>query len=119
MEMLVAKKIIGVFLVIFLFHTSAFGLCNDIKGVKFRSLEKAEIGLGPNGPGLGYWSIEFSSDGIFKWQHSDVWETGRFVCKDRIINAFISSGRKLSASYIPEKQRLLIWEGKEYRPVER
>jgi hypothetical protein len=64
--------------------------CALIASSEFRSIDKYEIGLGPNGEVMGYWSVRLQNDtavsnrgqGTFEWHHSDVSETGTFECKN-------------------------------------
>lgn len=50
-----------------------------IEGKTFCSLEKGEIGLGPEGVVYDYWTISFNK-GILKWHYSDIKEAGHYEC---------------------------------------
>lgn len=85
--------------------------CSSINGSLFRSVRKLEIGLGPDGPVMGYWTIRFK-DGSVSWHHSDTVESGSYICKEnRITVKFFN--RSIQSSY-DNKKNILVWEEEEY-----
>jgi len=86
--------------------------CNIISNSVFRSVDKHEVGLGPNGPAMGYWSITFQS-GNFQWHHSDVVESGTYTCTENILQAKLYN-RTVTANY-DINRKALIWDGVEYK----
>lgn len=89
--------------------------CNFISDSTFRSVNKYEVGLGPNGPAMGYWSITFQK-GNFQWHHSDVVESGSYLCKNNILQAKLYT-RSVTANY-DINRKALIWENVEYSKVD-
>lgn len=55
--------------------------CVSLVGNRYRSLGRHEVGRGPDGPAMGHWQIEFTTD-QFRWRYSDVVESGGFQCSN-------------------------------------
>jgi len=89
--------------------------CDLISNSSFRSIKKYEVGLGPNGPAMGYWGI-YLKDGKFSWHHSDVGESGTFSCKDNILQVQLFK-RVLTGNY-DTSRKILLWEDVEYKQVD-
>lgn len=89
-----------------------------LDGVKFRSTELREVGLGPNGVAMGHWSLTFQ-EGVVKWRHSDVLESARYEIDP---DGSITSGlgrkpdRPVRAQYDKATDRIL-WGGLWYERV--
>ena len=88
---------------------------SDLANKRFMSIEKKEIGLGPDGPEIGHWSIYFSSS-TFQWDYSDVAESGTYVLEGKEVIGQ-TSDRKIFAEYDPASG-VLTWDGTDYRSVE-
>lgn len=88
--------------------------CESVNNSTFRSVNKYEVGLGPNGPVMGYWNIVFEND-KFEWQHSDFGTSGTYTCKDNILQVSTSSF-PISANYDASKN-ILVWDNIEYKKV--
>lgn len=84
--------------------------CDLIKNSQFRSIEKKEIGLGPDGLAMGYWGVSFSGNEVI-WRHSDVAETGIYSCSGNIINVKLTLGGAFKVSY---EGNVLRWQGDDY-----
>ena len=80
--------------------------CNLISNSAFRSINKYEVGLGPNGPAMGYWSIQFQKgvtlsdygEPTFQWSHSDFHESGSYACKNNVLQVKFLN-RSITAYY--------------------
>jgi hypothetical protein len=81
----------------------AASTCTEVEGMTFLSIDSLDVGLGPHGPVMGHRSVEFK-DGKFRWIHSDVVESGTFIC----------SGNRITGEYFRE-QGVLVWQGLKYR----
>ena len=98
--------------------------CNSISNSSFRSINQYEVGLGPDGPAMGYWGIQFQkgttlSDygkSTFQWGHSDVSESGTYTCKDNVLQIKFFD-HSITAHYDGSK-KILTWDGVEYKKVE-
>lgn len=88
--------------------------CDFINNSNFKSVNQYEVGLGPNGSVMGYWSISFGENS-FAWAHSDVFEEGSYTCKNNILNVKVSS-QSITSSYDKDK-KILTWDGIEYKMV--
>lgn len=124
------NDILGVFhqiLSTFKFLNSQIGpnnsdFCTLFSNSTFRSVDKHEVGLGPNGAEMGYWSIQFQEgttlsdygQSTFEWNHSDFSESGFYSCKNNLLNAKSESGGPISTSY-DFNQELLDWDGVKYQ----
>ena len=97
--------------------------CDLISNSSFRSINQGEVGLGPNGPEMGYWGIQFQksttlsdySELTFDWGHSDVSESGTYTCKNNVLQAKFSN-YSMTAYYDGAKE-ILTWGGVEYERV--
>ena len=58
----------------------------------FVSTEELEVGIGPEGIVLGYWSVDFYEDGMYEWNYSDITEFGELTCNDNIISYSLYEG---------------------------
>jgi len=96
--------------------------CNLISNSSFRSINQYEVGLGPNGPAMGYWVIQFQNSTIdygkptFQWSHSDVSESGTYTCKGDVLQVKFFD-HSITAYYDGSK-KVLIWDGVEYKKAE-
>jgi hypothetical protein len=93
------------------------GACTAFEGRRFESVDQHECGLGPGGPVMCFWHLDFFGDGSdlseFTWRHSDVGEDGIVRCY----------GRRLSANEFPPYYAgtydpttlLLTWDALPYR----
>ncbi len=86
--------------------------CFEIKNKSMKSVNKYEVGLGPNGEVLGYYYIKFGQTD-FGWTHSDVYQEGTFACKDNVVEG--SSNRDSYKGMYNNDRRILLWEGIEYQ----
>ena len=98
--------------------------CNSISNSSFRSIKQYEVGLGPNGPAMGYWGIQFKKGATlsdydkptFEWYHSDVSESGTYTCKDNVLQVKFFDN-SITAHYDGSK-KILTWDGVEYKKVD-
>lgn len=90
--------------------------CSMFTDSIFRSVEQHEVGLGPNGPAMGYWEIHFEDD-AFVWFYSDFAEYGTYSCNDGILDAILENDSPLNASF-NEIEAVLLWDDLEYMKVE-
>ncbi len=89
--------------------------CNEVDQATFTSAQNYPVGMGPNGPVLGNWSIMFNN-GEFSWHYGDVIEKGTYTClKNSLAMKIGSSSTK--AHYYPQTATL-IWDTIEYTKVE-
>ena len=88
---------------------------NALTNNRFMSIEKKELGLGPDGAELGHWIIYFSSS-TFEWAYSDVAESGTYVLDGKGVVAQ-SGDRQILGQYDPDSG-ILTWDGADYRSVE-
>lgn len=89
-------------------------ICSKTAKSLFRSVKQHEVGLGPDGPSMGYWGITFT-DGAFEWSHSDFSEDGTYTCNGNAIVATLPN-QTITASY-DESNGKLNWDGIEYTKV--
>lgn len=95
--------------------TSETPISNILANKRFESIEKQELGLGPDGVEMGHWVIYFSLS-TFEWAYSDVAESGTYVLDGkRVIGQ--SGDREVLGEYDPDSD-ILTWDGTDYRPVE-
>ena len=95
--------------------------CNLISNSSFQSINQYEAGLGPNGPAMGYWDIQFQKgttlsnygEPTFQWGHSDVSESGTYTCKENVLQVKFSD-HSITAHYDGAK-KILTWDGVEYK----
>lgn len=100
------------------------GDCNLVSNSSFRSINQYEVGLGPNGPVMGYWGIQFQKgttlsdydQPTFQWGHSDISEGGTYTCKDNVLQVKFFD-RSITAHY-DGGRKILTWDGVEYKRVE-
>jgi len=86
--------------------------CSSIMGGPvFRSVKELEVGLGPDGPVMGHWTLGFKGE-LVSWHHSDVVESGSYICKSNRITAKFFD-RSIQSNY-DDKKNVLVWEGEEY-----
>jgi hypothetical protein len=87
--------------------------CNLVNNFSFRSIEKLDRGLGPNGIILGYWNVTFD-EGSFSWGFSDVGANGFYTCENNILEATLNGlGQNVSGRYNPDTG-ILTWDDIEY-----
>ena len=79
----------------------------------FISIEELEVGLGPEGIILGYWSIDFYEDGMYEWNYSDITEFGEFTCNQNIIS--YSSYEGMHQSVYDMQSEILHWTDVSYQ----
>lgn len=65
--------------------------CAFLIGKTFLSDAELECGLGPDGPVPCHWSVSFTAT-TFDYMHSDLGESGSYVCTDGIIDAMGIAG---------------------------
>ena len=98
--------------------------CGLIANSFFRSINQYEGGLGPNGPMMGYWGIQFQKGTAlsdydkptFQWHHSDVSESGTYTCQDNVLQVKFFD-HSITAYYDGSK-KILTWNGVAYKKVE-
>jgi len=88
--------------------------CAALAHSSWRSLEKGECGLGPDGVSLCTWHVTFDGTrpGEFDWQHSDYGVSGSWSCKGFEVTGKGSIG-DLTGTYDPKCDRL-TWAGADY-----
>ena len=79
----------------------------------FISTEELEIGLGPEGIVLGYWSVDFYEDEMYEWNYSDITELGEFTCNENIIS--YSSYEDIHQSVYDIQSGILYWADVTYQ----
>jgi hypothetical protein len=87
--------------------------CSAIEGSVFESVDNHEVGLGPNGPAMGKWSVTFKTDGNYQWNHSDVQESGRYFCNGLGVEGTRGDGTFYEGSFSSDGSTL-TWEGVDY-----
>lgn len=87
-------------------------VCDELLNSEFRSVRQKEIGLGPDGPVMGYWTVSFSENEV-SWHYSDVIESGTYSCSESIINVKLILGDAFRVGYDSDKD-ILSWQGDEY-----
>jgi len=95
--------------------------CDLLVDSSFKSVSKHEVGLGPDGVAMGYWTITFGKVGLageseesgVAWHHSDVVESGTYTCEDNTIQVMFFD-YSITAKYDADEE-ILSWEGVEYR----
>ena len=90
---------------------------DPLSGKRFRSVEKHEVGLGPDGkPALGYWHLAFRGGG-FTWHHSDVTESGAYQYDEKtaMLTGAPRSGKLTYEGTYDPKTGILTWEKKKYQ----
>lgn len=88
---------------------------NALSNKRFISIEKKELGLGPDGAEMGHWFVYFSSS-TFEWVYSDVAQSGSYVLAGkRIVGQ--SGDHQILGQYDPDSG-ILTWDGTDYRSVE-
>lgn len=95
--------------------TSETPISNILANKRFESIEKQELGLGPDGVEMGHWVIYFSFS-TFEWAYSDVAESGTYVLDGKRVMGQ-SGDREVFGEYDPDSD-ILTWDGTDYRPVE-
>jgi hypothetical protein len=91
-------------------------LNEQLIGSRFRSKEKHEGGLGPQGVAMGYWHIEILDDSVV-WHHSDVTESGKYTVVNE--NEFsVRIGRSILHAYFDAEKSELEWDGMVYELVD-
>ncbi|PIZ47503.1 hypothetical protein COY32_01535 [candidate division WWE3 bacterium CG_4_10_14_0_2_um_filter_41_14] len=101
--------------------TNEIDSCNTMANSHFVSIAKHEVGLGPNGPAMGYWGITFQKgtplsdygEPTFDWSYSDAGEYGTYTCSENTITAKLSN-RTITATY-NETTKILNWDGVDYK----
>jgi hypothetical protein len=87
---------------------------NALDGLRFRSVERREVGLGPKGPVMGNWEVWFEK-GEFAWRHSDIGESGPYESVGGKVEAH-AGPRTIRGSY-DARTGVLTWDGLRYRRV--
>src|SRR5262249_23693966 len=95
---------------------AAQDITDPLAGKQFRSLDKHEVGLGPKGVELGYWSLSFKG-GTFSWRHSDVVESGKYEynAKTGEITGRPRAGKLVYRGNYDAKTGVLTWEKVKYK----
>src|SRR3989344_5412583 len=83
-----------------------------IKNSQFYSVKQKGVGLGPDGPVMGYWTVSFSGNEVF-WHHSDVAEKGIYSCYGDVINVKLILDDAFKVIYNSDRG-VLSWQGDEY-----
>ncbi|HBB49358.1 TPA: hypothetical protein DEQ22_01850 [Candidatus Nomurabacteria bacterium] len=86
--------------------------CDLIKNSQFYSVKQKGVGLGPDGPVMGYWTVSFSGNEVF-WHHSDVAEKGIYSCYGDVINVKLILDDAFKVIYNSDRG-VLSWQGDEY-----
>lgn len=95
--------------------TSETPIGNILANKRFESIEKQELGFGPDGVEMGHWVIYFSSS-TFEWAYSDVVESGSYVLDEKQVVGQ-SGDRQILGEYDTDGD-ILTWDRIDYRPVE-
>jgi hypothetical protein len=87
----------------------------DLDGTgPFSSVEELECGLAPEGEeALCHWTVSLLSSMEFVWDHSDVTESGTWVCAGSEVSADLANGDIIDASY-NASTGVLTWDGVDY-----
>lgn len=94
--------------------------CEAVAGATFKSIEKREGGLGPDGEvAQVHWSVRFENGG-FQYYFSDVVDSGTYSCTVEDGKAHIQrdSGSDGAIGIYDPETGVLTWGGDRYRPVE-
>ncbi len=81
---------------------------------RFLSTDEMEVGLGPDGVVLGYWSIHFEVDGSFMWSYSDIGQMGTYTCFDGNILGITTSENEEFQGIYDQQSDMLNWENIQY-----
>jgi hypothetical protein len=89
--------------------------CLIAPDARFRSVEKYEVGLGPNGPVMGYWTVVFEPNNRLRWHWSDIEEHMTYACEGAIVIA-AAHGRQVTGIYDDTgvAGEVLMFDGKQY-----
>lgn len=92
--------------------------CDQFRHTKFQSVIKYPGGLSANGKiSEDYETLSFE-DKTFFWTHSDLVESGTYICKDNVLTAtFQEFKRTLTASFTTNTQ-ILSWWNHDYHEVQ-
>jgi len=74
------------------------------------SFDQQECGRGPDGGARCFWHINFTSQTMFNWQHSDFAEQGTYTCSGNTITVDPQVGGPISATWDQATGRL-TWDG--------
>jgi hypothetical protein len=86
--------------------------CEVIAGQTYASVEELECGVGPGGPDLCKWTIEFDTSGHFAWYFSDTMESGSYYCNGLTV---VATGASMSfQSTLDPVTGVLTWDGEDY-----
>jgi hypothetical protein len=85
--------------------------CERIAGHQYRSVEELECGLGPGGPELCNWTLEFDTAGHFAWYLSDFMESGSYYCNGLMV--FGAGNTNVTGSLDPASG-ILSWDDHDY-----
>lgn len=96
------------------FDGSPDALCEEIVGTTFQSVDELECGLGPMGPVLCHWTLQFAEDGNFMWMYSDVGEGGGYTC---IQGEITLEGLETPDHLYDPETGILTWDGVDYEPA--
>lgn len=84
-----------------------------LAGKRFVSVEEREVGLGPEGPEMGRWILDFGADNV-AWLYSDVSEQGPYELRpDGTIIAQLGPDGEIEATYDAARDRVR-WNGMWY-----
>ncbi len=87
---------------------------DPLSGKRFKSVDKLERGLGPNGVVLGHWGISFK-EGKYSWQWSDVSTAGTYRI-DAATGKVTASGFKMDIEgQYDAKTGMLTWNKVKYQ----
>lgn len=93
----------------------------ELIGRRFRSVERREIGLGPEGEVLGYWYLTFHSESV-TWDHSDMQMTVGYRLRPNgaITADFLSESdhRDSIAGDFHFDENRIFWQQQWYEAVE-
>jgi len=94
--------------------TTARTACTSLEGLTFRAVDPMECGLGPDGPELCHYTLEFRAHDTtrtgFAWSHSDVQEGGWVTCAgDAILDLDLRY-----EGHLDEQTMELVWDGGVY-----
>ncbi|MCG3136773.1 MAG: hypothetical protein HJJLKODD_00609 [Phycisphaerae bacterium] len=90
--------------------------CENLSEAAFRSVEIYDLGLGPDGPVPGHWTIYFE-DGHYTWNYTDVVNTGNFICSDGEILRVTKTGLESTGTF-DSTTGILVWQGREYQVID-
>ena len=96
---------------------TARSACSALEGMTFRAVDPGECGLGPEGPALCHYTLQFQSHDAtrtgYVWRHSDVGEGGWVTCAgDAILDLELRY-----EGHLDDQSMELVWDGSVYALV--